>query len=209
MVVTSVAAVNVSEPRVSRMVSWARAAIVFSSKDNEEADFFKGQKVAFITESRTSPEAGAFTQTFDYQRVGMTLRVRPSITPEKNVDMTINVIISQLTSDLINSQPVRTEMDTETTMMVKDGETIMLGGILFQEDSTIERKIPLLGDVPVIGGLFRHSEVIQVNNEMLVFITPYVIDDPNNMLPETIEELENAEEKLDSILSELEATLGR
>jgi len=179
------------------------------TKDNKEADFFKGQRVAFNTDTSYSETGGRATESIEFQRVGMTLRVRPSITPEKNVDMTINLMISQRTSEIIADQPVRTEMDTETTLIVSDGETVMLGGMLFQEDSIIERKLPLLSDLPVLGGLFRHNETVKANTEILVFITPYVIDkDPSEMLPETIEELENEKQKLENVLRQLNATVG-
>ena len=173
------------------------------TKDNEEADFFKGQKVAFNTQLSVSEQGGRVTSGIDFQRVGMTLRVRPSITPEKHVDMNVNLTISQRTSEFINAQPVRTEMETETTLIVKDGETVMLGGMLFQEDSLVERKIALLGDLPLVGGLFRHNETVLANNEMIVFITPYVIDVLENMLPETKEQLEDAKEKLETVLKQL------
>jgi len=174
------------------------------TKDNEEANFFKGENVPFLGGLTFSQEGGRDAQDVDFKRVGMTLRVRPSITPEKNVDMIINVMISQLTGQEVNQQPIRTEMETTTNMIVEDGETVMLGGILFQRDSTIERKLPLLGDAPLVGGLFRHNEAVERNNEMLVFITPYVIDDPNKMRPETIEELERPKEKLKGVLEELQ-----
>ena len=178
------------------------------TEDNEEASFFKGEKVAFFTSSTTSATAGN-VQNFEFQRIGMTLAVRPSITPENNVDMIINIIISQLTSDEENGQPVRTEMETKTNMIVEDAQTIMLGGILFQKENIIQRKVPLLGDVPVVGGLFRHNETIEVNNEMLVFITPYVIGEPDEMLPETIEEIERPKEKLKNIQEQLETTMEK
>ena len=104
------------------------------TKDNEEAQFFKGKRVGFQTRVSISDTGGRATTDFEYEKVGMTLRARPSITPEKNVDMIINVVLSQLTSEEINSQRVRTELDTTTNMIVQDGQTIMLGGMLFQED---------------------------------------------------------------------------
>jgi type II secretory pathway component GspD/PulD (secretin) len=168
--------------------------------------FFKGQRVAFFTTATSSATAGN-VQNFEFQQVGMTLRIRPSITPEKNVDMIVNVILSQLTPDRINSQPVRTEMDTTTNMIVQHSQTLMLGGILFQTDSQVERKVPLLGDMPVAGGLFRHNNIIESNEELIVFITPYVIDGPDNLLPETMAEIEPSLEKLDNIKEELEALL--
>lgn len=178
------------------------------TKDNEEAEFFKGQVVAFQTEVSVSDTGGRATSQYEYEQVGMTLKARPSITPEKNVDMIIRVILSQLATEEINNQRVRTAMDTTTNMIIQDGQTIMLGGILFQEVSTVKRKLPLLGDAPVIGGLFRHKEAELANSEMLIFITPYVIDEPDKMLPETIEEIEQPKKKLEKVKEELNKVLG-
>jgi general secretion pathway protein D len=179
------------------------------TKDNEEADFFRGEKVAFNTDISVSGTGERVTSGIDFQRVGMTLRVRPVITPEKSVDMRINVIVSQRTAEFVNDQPVRDEMDAETAMIVQDGETLLLGGMLLQEDSTVERKIPLFGDLPLLGGIFRHNEIALVNRELLVFVTPYVIDeDPSKMRAETLEEIEDEREKLKTVLTELQATLG-
>lgn len=176
------------------------------TKDNEEASFFKGDKVAFFTSASTSATAGN-VQNFEFQRVGMTLAVRPSITPNNDVDMIINIIISQLTTEEQNSQPVRTEMETKTNMIVGDGQTLMLGGILFQQDSVTNRKVPLLGDIPLLGALFSHNETIAANNEMLVFITPYVIDDPNAMLPTTKAEIEHSKQRLGELRQQLDTTM--
>ncbi|MDH4240392.1 MAG: type II and III secretion system protein, partial [Phycisphaerae bacterium] len=176
------------------------------TKDNEEAMFFKGKKVPFQTSATSSATAGN-VQNYDFQQVGMTLRVRPSITPENNVDMIINVILSQLTADKENNQPIRTEMDTTTNMIIQHGQTLMLGGILFQTDSKSERKIPVLGDMPLAGGLFRHNDIVESNEELIVFITPYVIDKPDNLLPETKAEIEAPLEKLNNIREELQAIL--
>jgi len=97
------------------------------TEDNEEAMFFKGEQVAFLAGATTSASVGV-TQDIDFRDVGMTLQVRPSITPENRVDMRVRVDLSQLTSQLVNSQPVTSKVETETNMIVRDGETIMLGG---------------------------------------------------------------------------------
>ena len=172
------------------------------TKDNEEALFFKGKEVAFQTKV-TLTGTGIAQPEFEYKKVGMTLQARPSITPENDVDMIINVNLSQLTSEVINDQPVRTVMNTRTNMIVRDGQTIMLGGILFQKDSLIERKVPLLGDIPVLGGLFRHEESIQSNTELLIFITPYVID--VNSAPETLRQIEEPRRKMEKIIEEFDS----
>ncbi|TKJ38041.1 MAG: hypothetical protein CEE38_04580 [Planctomycetes bacterium B3_Pla] len=168
------------------------------TKDNEEAKFFKGSEVAFLSSESITTQTT--TQGIEFDKVGMQLRARPSITPEDKVDMIINVSLSQLTSDLVNSQPVRSDMETLTHMIIKDGQTLLLGGILFQKDSVVEHKLPLLGDLPLIGGLFRHTSNSQSNTEMLVFITPHVVDDPTDEIPEStepVEKLEKIREQLD------------
>ena len=86
-------------------------------------------------------------------------------------------------------------------MIVQDKETLLLGGILFQKDSTVIHKLPLLGDLPLIGGLFRHNEFIQSNSEMLVFMTPHVIDESAEELPEVTED---KKEELKDIRRQLE-----
>jgi general secretion pathway protein D len=172
------------------------------TKDNEEAKFFKGSEVAFLGSESVTQQTT--TQDISFEPVGMELRTRPSITPENKVDMIINVQISQLTSELVNSQPVRTKMNTRTNMIVQDKETLLLGGILFQKDSTVRRKLPLFGDLPLLGGLFRHNEIIQTNSEMLIFITPHVIEESAEELPEVTEK---SKEKLDDIREELKGTV--
>jgi len=176
------------------------------TKDNEEASFFKGSEVAFLGSS--SITQNATTQNIEFEKVGMELRARPSITPEDNVDMIVNVQLSQLTSDLVNNQPVRDKMITTTNMIVQDGQTLLLGGILFQKDSTVKRKLPGLGDLPGIGALFRHEEVIRSNTELLVFITPRVVDEKlENVSEATRAAIERPREKLKDFLSDLDTAL--
>ncbi len=176
------------------------------TEDNEEASFFKGDNVAFQTNFSVSDTGGRVTSNFEFQRVGMTLAVRPSITPEKNVDMIVNIILSQLTGEAINGQPVRTEMETTTNMIVADTETLMLGGILFQKDSRIKRKLPLLGDLPLIGGLFQHNDVSLANQELIVFITPFVINEGVELSGAAKQKVDEAKSRLEQVQQELGMT---
>ena len=157
------------------------------TKDNEMATFFKGDLVPFEAGSSVGGN-DRVTQNNTFDRVGMTLDVRPSITPEDRVDMEVRVELSQLKDDLVNGQPVRGSMETDTKMIVDNGETIMLGGILFQKDSLVKRKVPLLGDVPLVGALFRHESEVQTNNELIIFIIPEVIDEGDGA-DDTVERL--------------------
>ncbi len=176
------------------------------TEDNEEAMFFKGQEVAFLAGSTQSANVGV-TQNVEFKNVGMTMQVRPSITPERRVSMMIRVNLSQLTTEVINNQPVRSKVETETNMVVLDGETIMLGGMLFEKDTAVKRKLPLLGDLPLLGGLFQHNDVIQSNSELVVFITPFVMDETTEkMSVEARAQIEGSLQRLDEITGDLEQT---
>lgn len=179
------------------------------TKDNEEAIFVKGQNVAFKTAEQSEVVGGgssALTSTFEYRDVGVTLRVRPNITPERAVDMSINLIISQVSTDDVNGELATNKLDMTTHVIVNDGETILLGGILFQTDSIINRKIPILGDIPLIGELFKHQETVQRNNELLAFITPYVIDGAMTT-SETRRQIEIPIEKMEGIVEDLKSAV--
>ncbi len=172
------------------------------TKDNEETSFFKGQQVAFSGGTTLLGGQGGSQQSINYKPVGMELRARPSITPENSVDMIVGVEISSLLADIINGQPVQNQMKTTTNMIVQDGQTLLLGGMLFQTDATVEAKIPLLGDLPLVGGAFRHNRVTRTNNEMLVFLTPHVVDEGTASVPES----EVQRKKLESIREQLDET---
>jgi general secretion pathway protein D len=177
------------------------------TKDNKEAIFIKGKEIALLNSAQSDSTGLSITTAYDYRDVGVTLRIRPNITPEKAVDMTINLEISEISTDEVNGQVVINKLDTTTSLIVNDGQTILLGGILFQNDSLVERKIPLLGDIPIIGGLFRHEETVRRNNELLAFVTPYVID-ANSLeaIPaqqDTFQEVERTRRKMEDVVGQL------
>ena len=80
---------------------------------------------------------------------------------------------------------------------------LLLGGMLFQEDSRVKRKIPLLGDLPLVGGLFQHNQRSAGNSELLIFVTPEVIDAPTDMRPAVQKELDDARRKLHDIREQM------
>lgn len=179
------------------------------TKDNEEAEIFKGESIPFLERIQSSTEGISINQSVDYRPVGVTLRTRPNITPENAVDMTINLVISKVKDELVNDSIATNELNTTTHVIVKDGETIILSGMLFQNDSKILTKLPLLGDLPLIGGLFSHEKTSLTNNELLVFITPYVMDDyrsseSKDEMGSHLEKLEATRDELDTAMPELE-----
>ena len=153
---------------------------IFTS-DNQEAEFFAGQDIPFITDSQTTDQ-GNVVQSFDYRAVGIQLRVRPRITINRDVDLRVNLELSSI-------QPEQTlfggfivdRRETTTQLIIKDGQTVVISGILRSEESDIKRKIPLLGDIPLIGLLFQSTEKTLTNTELVAFITPLVVDNESRL----------------------------
>ncbi|MBC7836099.1 MAG: hypothetical protein H7Y88_13520, partial [Phycisphaerales bacterium] len=150
---------------------------IFTS-DNQEAEFFDGQDVPFITDSQTGDNSNLI-QSFDYRAVGIQLRVRPRITVKRDVDLRINLELSSIQpSQTLFGGFIVDRRETTTQVIVRDGQTVVMSGIRRSEDSKINRKVPLLGDLPLIGALFTSEETSRTDTELVAFITPVVIENP-------------------------------
>ncbi len=153
---------------------------VFTS-DNQEAEFFDGQDIPFVVDAQTTDQGG-LTQSFDYRAVGIQLRARPRITINRDVDLRVNVELSSIAPQLApNGAFIVDRRETTTQLIVKDGQTIVISGILRDEDSELVRKIPLLGDIPILGEIFKSRETTSTKTELVIFITPHVVENPSEM----------------------------
>ncbi len=169
--------------------------------DNQQAEFFDGQDIPFITNSQV-PTGGNqnVVNSFDYRAVGIALRVRPRITPERDVDIKVNLELSSIDpSRTVNNQAVVDRRETTTQLIVKDGQTVVISGILRSEDSDVKRKIPLLGDIPLLGGLFQNSERTKTRTELVAFITPIVVNNNDDLKKIN----DPAKKRLDELRSEM------
>jgi len=166
---------------IQALASKAKVAILSEPRiftgDNQQAEFFDGQDIAFITNSQTPTGANSnVVNSFDYKAVGIALRVRPRITPERDVDLKVNLQLSSIDpSRTIQNQAVIDRRETTTQLIVKDGQTVVISGILRSEDSDVKRKVPVVGDIPLLNFFFSSSERIKTNTELVAFITPVVV----------------------------------
>lgn len=152
---------------------------IFTS-DNQEAEFFDGQDIPFITDSQTTDQ-GNLTQSFDYRAVGIQLRARPRITVRNDVDLRVNVELSSITpGETLFGGFIVDRRETTTQLIVRNGQTIVISGILRSEDSQTLRKVPLLGDIPLLGYLFQSKDTQTTKTELLIFITPIVVNNPDD-----------------------------
>ncbi len=147
--------------------------------DNEEAEIIVGEEVPFVTGSFTT--AGTVTsaanpfQTIQRQNVGLTLKVRPQINEGNAVKLDIEQKIDSLSArsdavDLItNTRSIR------TSIIVDDGQIVVLGGLIRDDLQETEQKVPLLGDIPLLGWLFRSKATTKAKTNLMVFLKPTIL----------------------------------
>ena len=151
--------------------------------DNEEAKIVIGQNVPFITgqytANNTSQGAVNPFQTIERRDVGLTLRVRPQINDQGTVKLQIfQEVSSVLPSSIGNpSGLITNKRSIESTVMVEDGGIVVLGGLLQDEFGGNQDKVPGLGDVPVLGHLFRSEKRSRKKTNLMVFLRPVVVRD--------------------------------
>jgi general secretion pathway protein D len=150
--------------------------------DNEEAKIVIGQNVPFVTGqyASTSGSVGInpFT-TVERKDVGLTLRVRPTINENGTVKMTIFQEISTVAGNTINNPngPTTNKRAIESSVLVEDGGLIMLGGLLSDDYRNTIEKVPLAGDIPVFGNLFKNEVRSRVKSNLMMFLRPVVMRD--------------------------------
>lgn len=145
--------------------------------DNEEARIIVGQNVPFVTGSYTTAANAATNpfQTIERQDVGLSLRVRPQVSEGGSVRMQIYQESSSLRPTSNAADIITNKRSIETNVLVDDGEIIVLGGLIEDRVSDSIEKVPGLGDVPVIGNLFKYQSRSGSKTNLMVFLRPTVI----------------------------------
>jgi general secretion pathway protein D len=151
--------------------------------DNEEAKIVVGQNVPFVTGQFTNTGAtnGSVNpfQTIERKDVGLTLRVRPQISENGTIKMQIFQEVSSVVASTVNSaQGITTDKSSiETSVLVQDGQIVVLGGLLKDTYAENQQKVPVLGDVPIVGNLFKSQTRSRQKQNLMVFLRPVVLRD--------------------------------
>lgn len=149
--------------------------------DNQESEIIVGQNVPFVTGSTTTTGDGLanpFT-TIEREDVGLTLRVTPTISEGNLVRLQIEQETSSI-ADAVTTEAsdiITNKRQIKTAVLADNGETIVLGGLITDNFSTQVSKVPLLGDIPVLGHLFRSTNVRREKTNLLVFLRPTILRD--------------------------------
>ncbi len=161
--------------------------------DNHEATINISEQIPFLTSSRVD-EQNNVIQTYDYKDIGIILKLTPHINKNGYITMEIEQQIKKLvesTRTLENPSVYKREITSKVT--VKDERTIVIGGLIRDDVTNIEQKVPLLGDIPLLGLLFRKQIKQRTRTNLLVFLTPHIITEDTDI--ERITEKKRSEQE--------------
>ena len=151
--------------------------------DNEEAKIVVGQNVPFVTGQYTNTGTGTTSpfQTIERKDVGITLKIKPQIGENGTVRMTIFQESSSVATTTAvgtdNAGPTTNKRSIDSTIVVDDGQIVVLGGLIEDTYNTTRSKVPLLGDIPYVGALFRSETRERKKTNLMVFLRPVVMRD--------------------------------
>jgi general secretion pathway protein D len=149
---------------------------VLLASNNQEARFLVGSQRPFVQVSRSLPtDAPSRDQVIQYRDVGTKLTVRPTINQDGYVSLLIQQEINQATSEVQFDAPVISTREAVTRVLVKDGQTIVLGGLRDQQRDVNQGGVPILSGIPLIGGLFGNASRRTNETELYLFLTPRIL----------------------------------
>ena len=156
--------------------------------DNEDAEITVGENVPYVARQDTTVGSTTNYSNYEYKDVGVTLKVTPQINKDgfirMKLDQSVTKIVSQSASvDAVGSKvltPTTLKRTAKTTVVVKSGETVVIGGMIQDDSEKGTAKVPLFGDIPLLGWLFKTRSVSNTRTNLFVFITPRIIQNPED-----------------------------
>jgi type IV pilus assembly protein PilQ len=140
--------------------------------DNREAKILVGQKIPLIVQDV------AGNPVSQLQTIGIQLKVTPHLTEDKKIIMDLHPEVSDLsTQSTVQGGVIINTSEADTRVMVDDGQTAVIGGLIRTNDSHVRKGVPLLKDIPLLGILFRSDNIVKQNRELIIFVTPKLVSD--------------------------------
>jgi general secretion pathway protein D len=146
--------------------------------DNEEAEINVGSNVPYITRQDSTATTAAYPvnyNTYEYKDVGVILNITPHINEENFIRLKISQQVTKVTSSSSSATPTTLKRTTKTTVVVKDSETIVISGLMGDSTQDNTYKVPLLGDIPILGWLFKTYSTSREKTNLYVFLTPHIV----------------------------------
>lgn len=171
--------------------------------DNKKAEISVGENVPYIVSQNTTASEQDYT-SYEYRDVSTKLTITPQISQAETLRLEIATEVIKL-KDNTNNTPTTFKRTAETTVIVQNNETVVIGGIIGQDTTDATTKVPMLGDIPVLGYLFRADSELQTQTNMFIFITPRIIKNPADLANVTL----TREDQMGEVMPEIKKTLFR
>jgi general secretion pathway protein D len=180
--------------------------------DNKEAEIIVAENVPFITStSRDQTNLANVINTVERKDVGIILRLTPHIHESEFVTLDIYQEASALkeASVLLATTigPTTTKRSTRTNALVKNGDSVLLGGLMQEQVNATQNKVPLLGDIPLLGRLFRFDSVTRKKTNLLIMLTPHIIKEPSDMVGRTLEKADRLRKEYNKMQEEADKAI--
>lgn len=145
--------------------------------NNEEAEINVGSNVPYVTrqDQTNVGTTGTNYSTYEYKDVGVLLKITPNINEENYIRLKIDQQVTKVTSGTDKATPTTLKRTAKTTVMVKDNETVVIGGLVGDSTEDGTYKFPLLGDIPLLGWLFKTKTSYREKTNLYVFLTPHIV----------------------------------
>jgi general secretion pathway protein D len=149
--------------------------LVFA-QNNSESHLLVGSQQPFIQSSTTSPTIStAQNQVVQYRDVGTSLAILPTINPDGYVNLQVQQEVSAVTNQVQFGAPVISTREASASLFVRDGQTVVVGGLTDTQEQRIRTGIPFLSSLPGIGGLFGSTQKTNLHTELFLFLTPHIV----------------------------------
>lgn len=149
------------------------------TSDNKEAEIVVGQNVPFQGSSTIS--SGLSTTSVERKDVGITLKIKPQISEGDYIRMDLSQEISAIGATVTvgngSTDRITTKRSAKTNIVVKDGETVVIGGLIQDQDEEVVSKVPFFGDIPGLGWLFKTKTKTKVKTNLMILLTPHIVKD--------------------------------
>jgi len=180
------------------------------TSNHQRAKIIVGENRPFVTESRITETTDLLTptviKTYEYKDVGISLEIVPHISQGGLVRLEIDSEFTKLIETTASSDtPTTAKRQAQTVVSMNSGSTIVIGGLIRDDKTTVEKKIPFVGDIPILGNLFKHNKDEVQKTNLLIFITPYVLsnqEDLNQISEKKKKEMEPELQELEKNLKE-------
>jgi general secretion pathway protein D len=163
---------------------------VILAQNNQEARILVGAERPFVQVFRSLPtDGGVRDQVVQYRDVGTSLTILPTINPDGYVNLQINQEVSTATSETQFGAPVISTREAMTYLFARDGQTVVIGGLIDEQHDYSRSGIPVLKDIPLLGALFGTTRTMSANTELFLFLTPHIVstDDDADRVRDGIE----------------------